>query len=108
MKGYQNIRSHLFAALNLIMREYLYQQVLGDVGQLHVVEKPFGMRKQVTFFDEPFGFPVSVKPNGAIPFTMDSGGSENAQIYVMNPENGRTVLVSEVNLEMVLSCGEGW
>ena len=26
---------------------------------------------------------------------MDSGGSENAQIYVMNPENGRTVLVSD-------------
>ena len=95
LKGYQNIRSASFRGFKPDNEGVFISTRFGDVGQLHVVEKPLGMRKQVTFFDEPIGS-VSVQPNGElIAFTMDSGGSENAQIYVMNPENGRTVLVSD-------------
>ena len=95
LKGYQNIRSASFRGFKPDNEGVFISTRFGDVGQLHVVEKPLGMRKQLTFFDEPIGS-VSVQPNGElIAFTMDSGGSENAQIYVMNPENGRTVLVSD-------------
>ena len=95
LKGYQNIRSASFRGFKPDNEGVFISTRFGDVGQLHVVDKPLGMRKQVTFFDEPIGS-VSVQPNGElIAFTMDSGGSENAQIYVMNPENGRTVLVSD-------------
>ncbi len=95
LKGYQNIRSASFRGFKPDNEGVFISTRFGDVGQLHVVEKPLGMRKQVTFFDEPIGS-VSVQPNGElIAFTMDSGGSENAQIYLMNPENGRTVLVSD-------------
>ena len=95
LKGYQNIRSASFRGFKPDNEGVFISTRFGNVGQLHVVEKPLGMRKQVTFFDEPIGS-VSVQPNGElIAFTMDSGGSENAQIYVMNPENGRTVLVSD-------------
>ena len=95
LKGYQNIRSASFRGFKPDNEGVFISTRFGDVGQLHVVDRPLGMRKQVTFFDEPIGS-VSVQPNGElIAFTMDSGGSENAQIYVMNPENGRTVLVSD-------------
>ncbi len=95
LKGYQNIRSASFRGFKPDNEGVFISTRFGDVGQLHVVEKPLGMRKQLTFFDEPIGS-VSVQPDGElIAFTMDSGGSENAQIYVMNPENGRTVLVSD-------------
>jgi len=95
LKGYQNTRSASFRGFKPDNEGVFISTRFGDVGQLHVVDKPLGMRKQVTFFDEPIGS-VSVQPNGElIAFTMDSGGSENAQIYVMNPENGRTVLVSD-------------
>ena len=95
LKGYQNTRSASFRGFKPDNEGVFISTRFGDVGQLHVVDKPLGMRKQFTFFDEPIGS-VSVQPNGElIAFTMDSGGSENAQIYVMNPENGRTVLVSD-------------
>jgi dipeptidyl aminopeptidase/acylaminoacyl peptidase len=55
----------------------------GDVDQLHVVEKPEGERRQITFLREPVT-EAAFSPNpGRIGylFMKDMGGNENAQLY---------------------------
>jgi dipeptidyl aminopeptidase/acylaminoacyl peptidase len=55
----------------------------GDVDQLHVVEKPAGERRQLTFLREPItDAAFSPDPNRtAYLFLKDVGGNENAQLY---------------------------
>ncbi len=65
-----------------------------NVNQLHKVVQPMGARQQLTFFKEPIGA-VSQNPvNALIAFTMDKGGSENAQIYTLDPK-GETQLLTD-------------
>ena len=60
LKGYQNIRSASFRGFKPDNEGVFISTRFGDVGQLHVVDKPLGMRKQVTFFDEPIGSVLSL------------------------------------------------
>jgi dipeptidyl aminopeptidase/acylaminoacyl peptidase len=55
----------------------------GDVAQLHVVEKPEGERRQITFLREPITEAAFSPDPGRIGylFTKDVGGNENAQLY---------------------------
>ena len=55
----------------------------GEVDQLHLVEQPFGLRRQLTFSSEPVGL-ASHSPTGAragFVFLQDIGGNENTQIW---------------------------
>jgi dipeptidyl aminopeptidase/acylaminoacyl peptidase len=55
----------------------------GDVDQLHVVERPLGERRQVTFLREPITDAAFSPDPGRIGilFLKDVGGNENAQLY---------------------------
>jgi dipeptidyl aminopeptidase/acylaminoacyl peptidase len=55
----------------------------GDVDQLHLVEKPAGERRQLTFLREPVMRAVfSPDPaRSAYVFLKDTGGNENSQLY---------------------------
>lgn len=55
----------------------------GDVEQLHVVEKPAGERRQLTFLREPITEAVVSPDPGrtAYLFLRDAGGNENSQLY---------------------------
>ena len=55
----------------------------GDTDQLHLVDKPGGERRQLSFFREPIGFAAfSPDPGrGAFVFSKDAGGDERAQLY---------------------------
>ena len=67
----------------------------GDVAQLHRIDQPGGARHQLTFFSEPIGW-VSRRPGSSqFTFTMDSGGSEFAQIYSLDPQTGRHELLTD-------------
>jgi dipeptidyl aminopeptidase/acylaminoacyl peptidase len=55
----------------------------GDVDQLHLVEKPAGERRQITFLREPIteaAFSPDPSRTGYL-FLKDVGGNENAQLY---------------------------
>jgi hypothetical protein len=55
----------------------------GDADQLHVVEKPQGERRQITFLHEPIteaAFSPDPGRSGYL-FMKDAGGNENAQLY---------------------------
>ena len=67
----------------------------GDVNQIHRVDMPGGARHQVTFFDEPVGG-VNRQPGGKnIIFTRDAGGSEFSQIFLLDPVDGATTMLTD-------------
>jgi dipeptidyl aminopeptidase/acylaminoacyl peptidase len=61
----------------------------GNATQLHVVDRPLGDRRQITFFDEPIG-DGEWSPTGArkgIAYLRDAGGDENFQVEYLDPSN---------------------
>ena len=61
----------------------------GNAAQLHVVDRPMGDRRQITFFDEPIGG-GQWSPTGArkgIAYTRDVGGDENYQVEYLDLSN---------------------
>ena len=92
---YQNVRSAPFRGFNREGDEIFITTRFGNVSQLHRVRKEGGAREQITFFDEPIGS-ISRKPGGqSIAFTMDAGGTENNQIFLLDTENGSSVMLTD-------------
>ena len=92
---YQNIRSAPFRGFNREGNEIFITTRFGNVSQLHRVRKQGGAREQITFFEEPIGS-ISRKPGGqSIAFTMDAGGTENNQIFLLDPKNGSSVMLTD-------------
>ena len=95
LKRFQSVRSAPFRGFDVTGKKIYISTGFGNVSQLHLVERPDGARNQITYFDEPIGS-VSKQPNGSlIAFTMDAGGSENAQIFMLNPVDGSYDLLSD-------------
>jgi dipeptidyl aminopeptidase/acylaminoacyl peptidase len=88
LNRYQNVRSAAFSAWTLDSSGIYVNTRFADVSQLHHVGHPGGARTQLTFFNEPVGA-VSRQPGGsAMAFTMDAGGSEFTQIFLLDPATG--------------------
>ncbi|MDH3255151.1 MAG: S9 family peptidase, partial [Acidobacteriota bacterium] len=67
----------------------------GNVSQIHKVASPGAARTQLTFFDEPIGG-VERRPGSAsLTFTMDAGGNEFSQIFLLDPRSGNHTLLSD-------------
>ena len=85
LNRYQNTRSAAFRGWDKGGEGIFVSTRFGDVSQVHYVGKPGGARTQLTFFDEPVGG-LSRQPNGSkMVFTMDAGGSEFSQIFLLDP-----------------------
>jgi dipeptidyl aminopeptidase/acylaminoacyl peptidase len=85
LNRYQNVRSAGFQGWAKDGDSIFVTTRFGDVSQIHHVGHPGGARTQLTFFDEPAGG-VSRQPNGSkMIFTMDAGGSEFSQIFLLDP-----------------------
>lgn len=69
----------------------------GNTAQLHLVSMPMGMRKQITFFEEPVGGGSFVPgSNGKrILYSKDQGGNERAQFYQLDLETGQSVVITD-------------
>jgi dipeptidyl aminopeptidase/acylaminoacyl peptidase len=84
LNRYQNVRSAGFRAWTEDGEGIFITTRFGDVAQIHHVGHPGGARTQVTFLDEPTAG-VSRQPQGSkLIFTMDSGGSEFSQIFLLD------------------------
>lgn len=68
----------------------------GDAPQLHSVDRPLGMRRQVTFYSEPVGG-ASLRPDGSgqFVFSKDTGGDEFFQGYLFDLKSGKAVSFTE-------------
>jgi Tol biopolymer transport system component len=86
LNRYQNVRSASFQAWAEEGEGIFVTTRFGDVSQIHHVGSPGGARTQITFFDEPVGG-VTRQPQGSkMVFTMDVGGSEFSQIFLLDPQ----------------------
>jgi dipeptidyl aminopeptidase/acylaminoacyl peptidase len=97
LKQYQNTRSASFQAWLPNDEGILISTRFGNTTQLHVVNKPGGSRKQITFFDEPVSNGLvcpSIEYTGFL-FTKDIGGNEFAQIYWYDLETGTIEMLTD-------------
>ena len=69
----------------------------GNTAQLHQVDAPLGMRRQLSFFPEPVGG-AAARPVGTRPgfvFLKDVGGSEFYQLFWQEASGGPACLLSD-------------
>ncbi len=92
---YQNVRSAGFLAWTEAGQSVYVRTRFGDVPQIHEVNTAGGARAQLTYFDEPIGS-VNRQPKGSnLAFTMDAGGSEFSQIFLLDPSNGQSRMLTD-------------
>jgi dipeptidyl aminopeptidase/acylaminoacyl peptidase len=85
LNRYQNVRSAGFLDWTQDGNGIFVSTRFGDVNQVHRVGHPGGARQQLTFFDEPVRG-LQRQPGGSrMIFTMDAGGSEFSQIFLLDP-----------------------
>jgi dipeptidyl aminopeptidase/acylaminoacyl peptidase len=93
LNRYQNVRSAGFQAWTEDGEGMFVSTRFGDVSQIHHVGHAGGARTQITFFKEPTGG-VSRQPQGSkMVFTMDAGGSEFSQIFLLDPSGSDDALM---------------
>lgn len=86
INSYQDVRSAFFIDWLPKDKGILISTRFADVSQIHQVERPGGMRRQLTFFDEPV-WGGAVCPDYSVPyflFSKDSAGNEINQIFKYN------------------------
>jgi len=95
LNRFQNVRSAAFRAWTEDGSGLYVATRFGDVSQLHRVDMAGGARHQITFYDEPLGG-VTRQPQGSkLVFTRDAGGSEFAQIFLLDPDGGAAAMLSD-------------
>lgn len=70
----------------------------GNTTQMHVVEAPLAMRRQLTFYEEPVAggaFPLEGKWQHGFLFQKDVGGNEQNQIFFFDLSEGRGRLLTD-------------
>jgi hypothetical protein len=89
LQRYQNTRSAGFAAWTPGARGLYITTRFAAVPQLHRVDMPGGMRRQLTFADEPIR---NITPRPGHPellYSVDAGGGEFFQLFLFDPATGR-------------------
>jgi dipeptidyl aminopeptidase/acylaminoacyl peptidase len=92
---YQNTRSARFLDWTEDGNGMYIRTRFDEISQIHLVSKPGGARRQLTWFEDPPG-QVERRSNGReLAFTMDRSGSEFDQIYLFDPETAITTLLTD-------------
>ncbi len=93
LNRYQNVRYAGFQDWTADGDGIFISTRFGDVSQIHHVDHAGGARTQITFFEEPIGG-VARQPHGAkMIFTMDAGGSEFSQIFLLDPSGAQDAVM---------------
>ncbi|MGI9244109.1 MAG: TolB family protein, partial [Verrucomicrobiales bacterium] len=95
LNRYQNVRYAPLLDWTKDSKSLLISTRFGDVGQIHRVDQPGGARHQLTFFAEPVGSVVRRDGSDELTFTMDTGGSEFSQIYLLDPTTGESRMLTD-------------
>ncbi|MDN3678332.1 alpha/beta fold hydrolase [Flavobacterium paronense] len=96
VKKYTETRGASFVAINPLKEEIIIATRFGTTPQFHLVSKPLGARKQITFFDEPMsnGYYEPTKGESLI-YSKDVGGNEFGQLYSMNLQTLQSTLLTD-------------
>ena len=96
LRQYQAARSAAFRGWSPDGKGILIATRFADTTQLHRVYEPGGRREQITFFNEPAdGSFIPEATDGGVLVVMSAGGSENNQIYSLDRQTGRALLVTD-------------
>ncbi len=95
LNRYQNVRSAGFRGWTEDGSAIYVTTRFGDLNQIHRVDMPGGARTQLTFYKEPV-FGVTRRPGGSsLVFSRDAGGSEFAQLFLLDPATGDATLLTD-------------
>ncbi|HXZ19021.1 MAG TPA: prolyl oligopeptidase family serine peptidase [Candidatus Acidoferrales bacterium] len=94
--SYLEYRSAAFNDWHPLRREMLIGTRFAETSQLHVVERPEGARRQITFFADAVSG-GRFHPNGGdyIVFSKDIGGGEWFQLYRYDMESAKVTLLTD-------------
>ena len=93
--AYQNARSAGFSGWTP-QGGMLIATRFGETAQVHRVDTPMGMRRQITFYNEPVAggsYPDAPGAPGFL-FAKDTGGDENYQLYLHDDATGADIRIS--------------
>ncbi len=92
---YQNTRSARFLDWTEDGNGMYIRTRFDEISQIHVVSKPGGARRQLTWFGDPPGQVERRRIGRELAFTMDRSGGEFDQIYLFDPETAITTLLTD-------------
>ncbi|WP_299943086.1 alpha/beta fold hydrolase [uncultured Microbulbifer sp.] len=95
LNRYQNVRSASFRGWDMDGTGLFVSTRFGEVSQLHKVEGAGGARRQLTFFKEPIGAVATRPEHRQLAFTMDAGGNEYAQIFLLDIDSGKRRMMTD-------------
>ena len=89
LQKYSESRNAVFCNWHPHREEMIISTRFGNVAQLHLLTMPMGVRKQLTFYNEPISN-ASFEPvtGNYFLFTKDKGGNEFSQIYRYDLSSG--------------------
>ena len=88
LNRYQNVRSAGLIDWTADGRGIYVGTRFADVTQIHRVDMPGGARRQLTFFEEPVAGSARRPGGDEVLFSMDEGGSEFYQLWLLDPRSG--------------------
>lgn len=93
---YLEFRTASFQSWHPQLREMLISTRFGDTPQLHVVSRPGGARRQLTFSSEPVrGAEFRPGKGDSLIYVQDTGGGEFYQLHRLDVTDGRTTLLTD-------------
>ena len=96
LSQYQSTRTAAFRGWAPDGNGMLISTRFGNSAQLHLVTQPGGRREQLTFVDEPVsGRFIPGVSDGALLLSVDSGGNENAQLWLLDRRKFQKQLLSD-------------
>jgi len=90
IRHYQNMRSATFLDWTPDGKGLYVRTQFGEVSQVHQVLEPGGYRQQLTWYSEPVGQVIRREDSHELAITMDWGGGEQDQIFLLDPRNAVT------------------
>jgi dipeptidyl aminopeptidase/acylaminoacyl peptidase len=104
LNQYQNVRSAQFLDWTDEGDGMFIRTRFGDVSQIHRVMTAGAAREQITWFPEPVGQVARRSGHDELAITMDEGGGEQDQIYLLDPESATTRLLTDGESRNRLIC----
>ncbi len=95
LNQYQNVRSAGLVDWTEDGNGMYITTRFSQISQVHRVNYPGGARQQLTFFDEPMGEIDRQERGSTLALTMDRGGSEFSQIFLLNPKTAIASMVTD-------------